>query len=167
MIRCSDAIVPKYQYLFSGVEEQAFTPSVIVAVDIADLQLIGEPNRSLYGDKIDLCIDHHPSNSDYAKRTCVDAKAAATCEIIFDLLNLLGAEIDPVTADSLYTGITTDTGCFKYINVTPTTYRIAAALVEKGADGHRINRLMFDTKSRARIEMERCVMKVLPRFRWI
>nr|WP_319489530.1 bifunctional oligoribonuclease/PAP phosphatase NrnA [uncultured Caproiciproducens sp.] len=157
-IRCSDMIVPKYQYLFSGVEIQEFVPSVIVAVDIADLQLIGEPNQSLYGDKIDLCIDHHPSNADYAKRSCVDAKAAATCEIIFDLLNLLDVEIDTFIADCLYTGITTDTGCFKYINVTPTTYRIAADLVEKGADGHKINRVMFDTKSRARIDIERCVM---------
>ncbi len=164
MIRCSDAIVLKYRYLFSGVEEETFPPETVVAVDIADLQLIGEPNQSLYGDRVDLCIDHHPSNSDYAKRTCLDAKAAATCEIIFDLLNLLGVEIDSVIADSLYTGITTDTGCFKYINVTPTTYRIAADLVEKGADGHRINRVMFDTKSRARIDMERCVMDTIRYF---
>lgn len=161
MIKCSDPIVPKYNYLFGGVEKQEFTPKVIVAVDIADTQLIGEPNQSLYGGKIDLCIDHHPSNMDYAKRSCVDAKAAATCEIIFDVLNLLGVEIDREIADCLYTGITTDTGCFKYINVTPRTYRIAADLVEKGADGNRINREMFDTKSRARIGMERRVMETI------
>ncbi len=164
MIKCSDTIGPKYQYLFNGIEQQNFTPAVVVAVDIADLQLIGEPNRSLYGERIDLCIDHHPSNALYAKRSCVDPKASAACEIIFDILNLLKVEIDSSMASCLYTGITTDTGCFKYINVTPTTYRIAADLVEKGAQAHRINRAMFDAKSRARIELERRVMDSIQYF---
>ena len=164
MMRCSDVIGPKFGYLFAGIELQDFTPKVIVAVDIAALQLIGEPNKSLYGDRIDLCIDHHPSNMCFAKQCCVEPKAAATCEVIFDILNLLEVEIDPSMASCLYTGITTDTGCFKYINVTPTTHRIAATLLEKGADAHQINRAMFDTKSRARIELERRVMDSIQYF---
>jgi phosphoesterase RecJ-like protein len=158
MMKCSDPIGPKFRYLFDGIEQQEFTPAVIVAVDIAALQLLGEPNQSLYGSRIDLCIDHHPSNMGYAQRCCVDPKAAATCEMIFDILNILNIDMNPDIASCLYTGIVTDTGCFKYINVTPRTYRIAAELVEKGAQAHRITRAMFDTKSRARIEMERRVM---------
>ena len=158
MIKCSDPIGPKFRYLFDGIEQQEFTPAVVVAVDIAALQLIGEPNLSLYRGKIDLCIDHHPSNTCYAKQCCIDPKAAATCEMIFDILNILNIDLDSQIASCLYTGIVTDTGCFKYINVTPRTYRIAADLVEKGAQAHRISRAMFDTKSRARIEMERRVM---------
>jgi bifunctional oligoribonuclease and PAP phosphatase NrnA len=164
MIRCSDEVGPKYQYLFQGVVEEDFTPSYIVAVDIADLPLLGEPNQSLYGDKVDLCIDHHPSNTEYAKYTYVDSKAAATCEIIFHLLKLLNVELDKGIASSLYTGITTDTGCFKYTNVTPETYRIAADLVELGINAPKINRIMFDTKSRSRIDMERRVIDSMQYF---
>lgn len=164
MMRCSDPIGPKFQYLFDGIEQQDFAPAVVVAVDIAALQLLGEPNLSLYGDKIDLCIDHHSSNTCFAAQCFIDPEAAATCEIIFDLLNILKIDIDSNIASCLYTGITTDTGCFKYINVTPTTYRIAADLVEKGAQAHQINRVMFDTKSRERIELERRVMDSIQYF---
>ena len=66
--------------------------------------------------------------------------------------------MDPLLADSLYTGVTTDTGCFKYVNTTPRTHRIAAELIEAGANSVDIDRAMFDTKSRARIEMERRVL---------
>ena len=59
---------------------------------------------------------------------------------------------------SIYTGITTDTGCFKYTNATPRTYRIAACMMETGIDAAAINREMFDTKTRARLEMERRVL---------
>lgn len=164
MIRCSDEIGPKYQFLFRGIHPEEFTPEWVVAVDIADLVLFGEPLRSLYGDKVDLCIDHHPSNSCYAMRCYIDPKAAATCEIIFDLLKLLKVEIDKSIAASLYTGITTDTGCFKYTNVTPKTYRVAADLVETGMDAPKINRAMFDTKSRAHMEIERRVVDTIEYF---
>lgn len=157
-IKCSDKIGAKYDYIFKDLSSDEFVPDLIVSVDVADKELLGEPLLSSYGDKINLCIDHHPSNTMYAEKYFVDPKAAATCEIIFKLLKLMGIGIDKPIASALYTGITTDTGCFKYINVTPQTYRIAADLVETGIDSPSINRIMFDTKSRARIEMERRVM---------
>ncbi|WP_411675789.1 DHH family phosphoesterase [Caproicibacter sp.] len=157
-IRCSDEIGPKYEFLFRGLPDDEFEPDLVAAVDIADEKLLGEPLESEWGGKIDLCVDHHPSNTLYAAETCLNPKAAATCEIIFDLLRELKVEITPDIAAPLYTGITTDTGCFKYINVTPRTYRIAADLVETGIDAPTINREMFDTKSRARLDMERRVL---------
>lgn len=163
-IRCSDKIGPKYRYLFDGVVPEEFEPEIVVAVDIADVSLFGEPLRTEYGDRVDLCVDHHPSNSCYAKRCVIDAKAAATCEIIFHLLRLMEISIDKQIAVSLYTGITTDTGCFKYTNVTPATYRIAADLVETGMDAPTINRKMFDTKSRAHMELERRVADTMEFF---
>ncbi len=164
MIKCSDEIGPKYRYLFDGVKPEEFSPDVVVAVDIADLTLLGEPLVSQYGKKIDLCIDHHPSNTCYAARCHIDPKASATCELIYTLLKQMDVEIDQLIAASLYTGITTDTGCFKYTNVTPATYRIAADLVETGMNAPKINRLMFDTKSRAHMEMERRVVDTIEYF---
>lgn len=157
-IRCSDKIGPKYGFIFRNLPDDDFEPDLVTAVDIADENLLGEPLKSQWAGKVELCIDHHPSNTLYAAETCLDPKAAATCEIIYDLLRELGVEIGPEIAAPLYTGITTDTGCFKYINVTPRTYRIAADLVETGIDAPAINRKMFDTKSRARLDMERRVL---------
>jgi len=157
-IRCSDKIGPKYDFLFRDLPDDEFEPDLVAAADIADEDLLGEPLKSQWGGKVELCIDHHPSNALYAAETCLNPKAAATCEIIYDLLTELGVEVGPDIAAPLYTGITTDTGCFKYINVTPRTYRIAANLVETGIDAPTINRKMFDTKSRARLDMERRVL---------
>ena len=160
-VRCSDPIGPKYGFLFKDLPDDAFEPDFVAAVDIADKRLLGEPLLSRWGGRVDLSVDHHPSNSLFAAENCVDPKAAATCEIIFDLLKELGVPIGPDLAAPLYTGITTDTGCFKYTNVTPRTYRIAADLVETGIDAPTINREMFDTKSRARLDMERRVLETI------
>lgn len=164
MVRCSDPIGPKYDFLFEGILSEEFEPQAVVAVDIADEALLGQPLYGVYHGKIDLCIDHHPSNSCYARRCFINPKAAATCEIIFALLQLLNVTIDAKIAQCLYTGITTDTGCFKYTNVTPDTYRIAADLVETGMDAPSINRKMFDTKSRAHMEIERRVIDSMQYF---
>ncbi len=160
---CSDRVSSKYRYLFQGVEPQGFEPEFIVSVDVADSKLLGSLEEK-YAGRIDLCIDHHGSHVPFAKESYVDSKAAATCEIIRDLISLLGMEIDSGMASCIYTGITTDTGCFRYTNATPRSYRIAAEMMECGADAADINRVMFDTKSRARLEMERSVMESMEFF---
>lgn len=157
-VRCSDPIGPKFAFLFRELPDDDFEGGLVISVDVADTSLLGEPLLSRYGGRISLAVDHHRSGTPFAAETYVDATAAATCEIIYDLLGLLNVPIDPLLADSLYTGITTDTGCFKYVNTTPHTHRVAAKLMEAGADSVDIDRAMFDTKSRARIAMERRVL---------
>ena len=158
VVRCSDPVGKKFGYLFQSLPDDSLDPDYVAAVDIADKKLFGEPLLSKYGGKTDLCLDHHPSNTGFAKLNYIDPKAAATCEIIFDLLRKMEVRLTKPIALALYTGITTDTGCFRYTNVTPRTYRIAADLVETGIDAPEVNRVMFDTKSRARLEMERRVL---------
>ena len=70
----------------------------------------------------------------------------------------LGVEFDRAIANALYTGISTDTGCFKYANVTVRTHDIAAKLYAIGVDAADINRKMFDTKSKSRVKMEMMVL---------
>ena len=139
------------EYLFEGIEYGEFEPEHIVTVDVADKTLLGslEP----YGDKTDFAIDHHASCRPFAKETWVEGTAGAACELIARLIPALGAEITPKIADCLYTGISTDTGCFRYPNASANTYRIAADLLEHGANAAEINRLMFDTKSRAAVAL--------------
>jgi phosphoesterase RecJ-like protein len=79
-------------------------------------------------------IDHHPDNRRYGDVNWVDPGAAATGELAYALLIALGDPISPAIATNLFTAIHTDTGSFRYSNVTPTTFQIAAALTEAGAD---------------------------------
>ena len=117
-----------------------------------------------FGGKVDLNIDHHISNTRYAERLLLDSDAAAACEIVYEIIKALGAKIDKGIADCIYTGCSTDTGCFKYSNVTPRTHRIAAELIEYGADHSRINEKMFDTKSMNSIMLERMCYESLEVF---
>lgn len=174
VVLCSDPFPAKFSY-FTENRELDFEPDLIVAVDIADTQLLGEDLFS-YADRVDLCIDHHLSNTHYAKELCLSVKAAATAEIMVEIIKDMGLSLSPEISDPLYTGIATDTGCFKFSNTTGNTHRIAAELIESGADYNTINRLMFDTKTRARVRVEqaalssmefffddRCAMIVIPR----
>lgn len=158
-IRCADPLPKKFAYIYSGLTQGDFAPETVIASDVADPKLLGKLRHAF--DAIDLCIDHHVSNTRYAQRLLLDATASATCEIIYLLLTGLGLSPDKQTADALFTGLSTDTGCFKFSNVTGRTHRIAAALIEAGAESAEINRLMFDTKSRERVEIERMALDAM------
>lgn len=156
-VDCTDLFPEKYSYFTDKLEKLEFDEEFVVSVDIADTKLLGE-KLSDYADKIDLCIDHHGSNTKYAKEYYVEASAAAAAQVIAKLIRLMNVEFDKDIANAIYTGITTDTGCFRYTNVTAETHRIAADMIDCGAESGMINRLMFETKSRSRLEIERRVM---------
>ncbi|MDD6488626.1 MAG: bifunctional oligoribonuclease/PAP phosphatase NrnA [Clostridia bacterium] len=160
---CSDEFSKKYNYIVDNAPSQDFDVKFIVSTDVADTQLLGD-KLSVYADKINLCIDHHGSNTDFAEKSYVEPTAAATAQIIKKLLELMNVRIDKNIANAVFTGVCTDTGCFRYTNVTAETHRIAADMIECGADSGTINRIMFDTKSRARIEVERMVLDTMEFF---
>ena len=112
---CSDPVVPKYENLFAELKTEEFEPNFIVAVDIADTQLLGKETEQ-YKDSIDLAIDHHMSHKEYAKMSYVDSTAASTTQVIYELFCMMGVTIDKQIANCLYTGLCTDTGCFRYSN---------------------------------------------------
>ena len=154
-LECADEIAPKYSFMLEGLADCGdFEPKFITAVDVADIKLLSDASAEKYGGRVDLCIDHHGSNTEYAKVFYVDASAAACAEMLCPLADELGVEITPAIANCLYTGISTDTGCFKYSNVTGNTLRVAADLIECGADVAPINKAFFDTKSFARLKLE-------------
>ena len=157
---CSDNIPPKYSYITNGLDVQDFEPEYIVTVDLADTQLFGD-KLIQYKDKVDLCIDHHPSNTGYAKYGIVDGSAGACAQIVKKVISAMDIPIDKNIANAVFTAISTDTGCFKYSNADAESYQMAAEMVACGAEGFFINRLMFDTKSRSRLELERLALNSL------
>lgn len=154
---CPDVIPSKYSYFAVKTDHITEKNSTVVAVDVADRKLLGGLDDT-FGDKVNLCIDHHISNAGYADNLLLDATASAACEIIYELLLKLKVNINDTTAKALYTGIATDTGCFKYSSVTAKTHIIASELFSYNIDAAEINRLMFDTKSKRLLELEKMVL---------
>lgn len=131
-----------------------FAASTLICTDVASPQQLGDLREAI-GGKIALRIDHHEVDTPYAAREFVDPDAAATGEILFDLCERFGLEKLPATAKAaLFGAISSDTGCFKYANVTPETHIRAAKLLAAGVDGARINQLLFDTKEMSQIAAE-------------
>lgn len=155
-IRCPE----KFAYIHGGIEMPEFEPQLIIAVDIAGPGLLG-PALEQYADRVDLCIDHHVSNSDYAGLTLLDAQAAAACEVMTSVIRHLGVPLTKPMADALFTGCATDTGCFRYSNTTANTLRTAADLIDAGADSARITNDLFETVSRKRMTLENRIMDTL------
>ncbi|MBR6408446.1 MAG: bifunctional oligoribonuclease/PAP phosphatase NrnA [Clostridia bacterium] len=151
-VACADEIAEKYSYLAAGMQDMDFEPRFILAVDVADEKLLGNL-RKIYGGSIDMCIDHHGSNTGYADKLLLK-EVAACAEIIYELLLLMKAPIDVKIAECIYTGISTDTGCFRYSNTTAQSHYIAAKLMETGFNYFIINRLMFEIKSKEFLQLE-------------
>ncbi|MBQ8297758.1 MAG: bifunctional oligoribonuclease/PAP phosphatase NrnA [Ruminococcus sp.] len=158
---CADEFPKRFDFLTSAGCGEEFEPETIITVDIADVQLMGKL-RELYGDKVQLCIDHHVSNTGYAQRTLLDPHASAACELIYELSQEMGVELNEHAAACIYTGIATDTGCFKFDCTTVRCHEIAAELMRSfDINFSKINRNMFDVKSIGRIKLESAVLELM------
>ncbi len=91
-----------------------------------------------------ICIDHHPDPAEFAHVAVVDPEAAATAELIFDLINQSGGTLTPSIAKWLYLAILTDTGSFRFPKTSLQTHRIAACLIEAGADPMQLYRQVYE-----------------------
>ena len=131
---------------------EGFVPEFVVAVDIAARSLFF-PGSEGYMDRVDLTVDHHPSQEFFAAQTCLEADKAACGEIVYEICRELG-EITPEVALPLYVAVSTDTGCFVYANTTANTHRVAAELMDTGIDYFSVNKRHFRTKSRKRLALE-------------
>lgn len=155
-VLCSDTFHKKYSYITDGYKDTDFTPDYIVSTDVADAKLLGDLKEP-YGDKVYLCIDHHISNVEYSKYLLVSPNSSANCEVMYKLLKTMGIKLTEIIAKCLYTGIATDTGCFKFSNCNAETHWITSEIMSTfpSINYAEINRLMFDVKSLARIKAER------------
>ena len=115
----------------------------VICVDCAARDRLGNAEPLLEAAAYSVNLDHHRTNDAYAEDNYI-RDAAATGEIIFDLLDMLNV-LDEDTATCLYTAIMTDTGNFSYANTTPETLHKAAELLEDGADNAYINRCVYRT----------------------
>ncbi len=150
---CAHDIPEKLKYIKTACDYNKQIPEdeyqAFIAVDMANEFMFTELHASFLKHKNTFNIDHHVSNSRYAKFNFVE-EAGATCEIIYKIILELGVEIDGEIANSLMTGIVTDTGAFHHSNVTSQTLDIASNLLSKGADLHCIMRRNFKDQPKER-----------------
>ena len=129
-----------------------FVPETVVSVDIAAKSLFFEEAKP-YLDRVDLAIDHHPSQEFFAEQTCLDSKHASCGQLIYDIVRQF-ASITPEIGEALYVALSTDCGCFQYSNTDASVHRAAAELMDSGFDPYPVNRRFFRTKTFKRLKLE-------------
>ena len=162
---CCDEVPENLKFLMRGMQESVlleavlsdFEPTRIITVDTASLSQMGAL-ADRFGERVDLMIDHHESDMPYGKQSYIRSGAAASAEIVFDLIKKLANEerinIDEDMCIDLYAAISGDTGCFRYSNATPKTHLRAAELVASGIDCADINRRLFEDTSLERLRAQ-------------
>jgi phosphoesterase RecJ-like protein len=126
---------------------------VLFALDCANESRLGEGRAALEGAPLVLNVDHHHDNSRFGNVNLVVADASSTGEIVRDLIRELGVELTPELAEARYVALVTDTGRFQYANTTPKSLRLAAELVEAGADVHRVFHSVYESVQLAKLKL--------------
>ncbi len=133
----------------------ADTDAVIVVDASGGWTRLGRVGNALAdANKPSLCIDHHPNSVKYTDVAVVDPTAAATGELIVELVDAMGGKISPKMAVALYTAIVTDTGNFRFSSTDARTHRITAKLLEAGAQPAKIYNQLYEQNSLARVQLE-------------
>jgi len=126
---------------------------ILIAVDCANETRIGPDPEPLAGATLVLDIDHHHDNTRFGDVNLIVPNASSTGEVLRDVFAALGVELTPEIAEALYIALVTDTGRFQYSNTTPKALRLAAELVEAGADIHEIFRRVYETVQFAKLKL--------------
>jgi bifunctional oligoribonuclease and PAP phosphatase NrnA len=131
----------------------------VISLDCGDLKRLGTTVDYFTKDVILLNIDHHTTNDLFGHLNVVRTEACATCEILFDLVHSLGIPFSRHLASSLYMGILTDTGGFRYSNTNSDVMKMAAVLLEHGVSPADVAERCLETISSSYISL---LQKVLP-----
>ncbi|WP_300384799.1 bifunctional oligoribonuclease/PAP phosphatase NrnA [Clostridium sp.] len=135
---------------------EKYTDTVIV-LDCGNYERISANLENYKGNLVN--VDHHISNDRYGDYNYVDYNAAATAEIVFEILEKLGIDFSVITENikeigtCLYTSLVTDTGGFRHSNVTYKTHEIASKLKKLGVDNTNIHQNLFDNNSFEKIRL--------------
>lgn len=154
----------------TNANELLKTADIIFTLDFNALHRAGDMEMALANSKgIKIMIDHHQQPDDYAKYMYSDITMSSTCEMVYHFINKLGDTpvIDTTIATTLYTGILTDTGSFRFASTTSKTHIITADLIDKGANPSEIYNSIYDTNTFERLQLLGIAiknLKILPEY---
>src|SRR5918995_1689507 len=152
-----DASLPS-EYAFMPLEDlrrrwpEDVAERVLLALDCANDSRIADP-EVLGRVPLSINLDHHHDNTRFGRINLVVPDASSTGEVLRDLFRELDVELTPDIAEALYIALVTDTGRFQYTNTTPKTLRLAAELVEAGADVHRVFQGVYENVQFAKLKL--------------
>lgn len=129
------------------------SPDLVITVDCSDEDRLGQRKKYLQDIPNSINLDHHKTNTLFAKNNFVDYSAAATGEIIYSIIKHLGIIISKEIASSLYVAISTDTGSFKYDNTTTNTHIIISDLLNYGINLNDITTELYQNKSLLKVKL--------------
>lgn len=135
------------KHLLCPPGESPTAPDLLVTFDTGSADRLGLLAGRVSAAGRCLVVDHHATNTRFGTDLLLDTNAAATAVMALELVDRLGVELDKDIATCVYTGITTDTGSFRFSATTPAVHRVAARLLEAGVEHDLIARRIFDTKS--------------------
>ena len=158
---CADPIPEMFRDITDGIEFEKFEPKVRISVDVADRKLFGDLPEDDKNAEILLCIDHHISNTHYAKNLFWNPHSAAACEVLFRMMQENDIPLTRELALCLYSGISTDTGCFQFSNADAAAFDEVAQIKKAFPDlpYARLNREFFVLKSAGRIRLDSRLMQ--------
>jgi phosphoesterase RecJ-like protein len=147
-----DGVPDIYKFLPGNERIQRATDrsdfDLAIVLDSGDLKRVGDDIAKVVSQTpVQMDIDHHVGEGAFGRFRLLSSRAAATAEIVFDLIAELAQPITPEIARCLLTGVITDTGSFRFMNVTPRTLRVAARLIEYGASPALISEQVFDNRA--------------------
>ncbi|MGR3179315.1 MAG: DHH family phosphoesterase [Candidatus Anammoxibacter sp.] len=127
---------------------------VVISLDTPTLSRLGKTQDIIPKDAVLINIDHHISNERFGAINWVCPDASSSGEMMFDYFKETGHEITPEIAKALYTSLITDTGCFVHANTSPKCLRMAAELIECGANSSEIATLLYHTNSYGTLKLQ-------------
>ncbi|MBQ9116430.1 MAG: DHH family phosphoesterase [Clostridia bacterium] len=171
---CADLIPDRLKFITGGETDlredrlEDFSPELILSIDVAELHLMG-----VYGDKyasrIDLKLDHHRDGAEFARYNYIDSGSAAAGEIAYKLIRELEsigcAKLTIECATALFAAVSSDTGSFKFTNTTAETMRIAASLMDAGANTEDVNHRLYESKSASEMLAQKLTLNGMKTFR--
>lgn len=139
-------------------------PDLSIAIDCSDVNRFKDRKEKFFQGKISICLDHHKTNNAFADFNYIDESAAATSEIIFDLIKETGIAMDTDIAEAIYTAIVTDTGNFQYTNTRKKTHLIVAELFDIGFNLEKIGVEIYQNVRPEKLMIARDILGTLEMF---
>ena len=133
--------------------KKANTYDVALVLDCGDLPRVGDASATISRIPVLINIDHHISNTGFGDLQLIDPLACSTAEIVYRLIKTMGVAIDKAMATSLYTGILTDTGSFRFSSTNQAAFAISKEMTELGVEPHAVAQHVYGTYSLGRIKL--------------
>ena len=157
-------VTPRFQWLHEGLTvAEPQEGAILVTTDVASPQMLPEGFKKHLG-SIALRIDHHGAATSFTEYELVDPDSASCAELIWDVLEAMGVNMDAALAEAVYVGTSTDTGCFRFSNTTDHTFATAAKCAAAGARIYELNQELFETNSLGRLRIQGWIVEHMKLF---